>query len=164
MRRQIFMLAVLVGVVAGHSQATAQVKSSEAPVRVLIQNGDDVRNNVNAPEDVPLRVQVEDGNGNAAAGARVEFAAPDTGPSGVFAHGSPAIALTADESGSVEVRGFRPNNTPGPFEIQVKAFYQGNQGTAVIRQTNVGSSGSKKLLARLAGAGGGAAAIAATCC
>jgi len=148
--------------VATSGFAWGQAGTPQNQLRVTVRSGQDAQNDAQKRDEVPLAVRVEDANGNPAAGARVEFVAPSNGPSGSFADGSRMISVTTDQAGDAEVRGFRPDNVAGSFEITVTAVYQGATGTAQIRQTNVSSGGSKKkLIAILAGVGGGAVAVAA---
>jgi uncharacterized repeat protein (TIGR01451 family) len=155
-----FMLAAPLQTVA----AEPQVNPAPPSIRVQVRSGDDNQNPIKSRSEVLLRVEVEDAAGNPAAGARVEFNAPSEGPGGAFANGSKSISVTANEAGIAEVRGFRPNEIAGGFAINVKVFYQGAEGSAVIRQRNIGSAASKKWLGILGGIGGGAGAIAAFCC
>src|SRR5262245_57539256 len=88
-------------------------------LRISILNGEGAIHDTKKRAEISISVRVEDSGGSPAAGARVEFAAPDRGPGGAFANGSTMISVTADETGTAEVKGFQPNNIAGSFEFTV---------------------------------------------
>jgi hypothetical protein len=131
-------------------------------LRIIVLKGQDSINDTRIRADVSLAVQVQDAAGSPASGAQVEFKAPDNGAGGAFANGSKTTAVMANQAGIAELTTFRPNGSPGTFEITVTASYQGVRGSAIIPQTNMGTpAGSpKKLIGILAGVGGAVAVLA----
>ena len=82
-------------------------------------------------------VQVEDENRKPIAGAAVTFFAPNSGPSAVFSNGGNNITILTDNQGRAVLRGFKPNQTSGKFEIKVNATKDGyRSASSVLSQTN----------------------------
>src|SRR5262245_15096225 len=100
---------------------TVSAGTSQDQLRISILNGEGLVNDTKKRAEVSLDVRVENADGSPAAGARVEVVAPERGPGGTFANGSTMISVTADETGTAQVKGFRPNNLAGSFEFTVTA-------------------------------------------
>jgi hypothetical protein len=122
-------------------------------VRIVVLQGDRRVNDAKAGTDATFVVQVQDANGPVR-GARVTFRAPTSGAGGVFANAIPALTVTTDAAGIEQARGFRPNATPGPYEIAVSV--ENSRATATIMQTNAAprSGFNKKWLAVIAAVAG----------
>jgi hypothetical protein len=82
----------------------------------------------------PVVVRIENGD-QPVQGARVSFTAPKRGPGGAFGKRK-TITVTSDHQGQAAAAGFRPNDEPGTFELQVRAEHQGETASAQIPQTN----------------------------
>jgi hypothetical protein len=138
-------------------------------LNIIVIEGDGAINNIRRRTAREPIVQVEDENRRPVAGATVTFLLPGDGPGAALRDGSRSFTAITGPDGRAVLRGLRPNSTPGEFQIQVNASYQGITGSAVITQTNAaaaaGAAISGKLIAILAVAGGAAAAggiVAAT--
>jgi len=138
------------------SQAGAQ------QLKIVVVEGAGAKNVVQQITAKPLIVRVEDDNGRPIPGATVVFTAPEGGPSGEFANDSPTTRLITSPEGLANAGTFHPNALAGPYQIQVRAEFQGQTATASILQTNIGQRGGHgKLIAILALAGAAAAAAIA---
>jgi hypothetical protein len=137
----------------------AQQANNAFGLRVVVENSSrSTPVKLVAPE--PPVVYVEDRNGAPITNALVVFTAPERGASGVFEDGSRTKTVATDRNGKAVGIGFRANETPGTYEIQVKAQLLGEVGVGTVSHTNIAApKGSKKLIAILAVAGAGAAAV-----
>ncbi len=139
-------------------------------LNIVVIEGEGAINNIRQRTAREPIVQVEDENRRPVAGATVTFLLPNDGPGAVLRDGTRSFTAVTDQNGRAVLRGIRPNSTPGQFQIQVNASFQGATGSATIAQTNVlaaaavgagaGAAGgiSAKLIAILAVVGGAAAA------
>jgi hypothetical protein len=136
-------------------------------LKVLVVKGEGAFNSVKLKEAQPLIVEVRNDSGRPIPGAHVSFTLPFSGPSGTFSGGARTYETNAGPDGRATTEGYKPNSDEGRFNIKVAAVYQGNEGSALISQTNtraggemVGKHSNKKYL-WLAVIGGGAGAGAA---
>lgn len=146
--------------------AAAQQTPPGSPLNITILEGEGAVNNIRQRTGRDIVIQVVDQNQRPAAGAAVVFTLPSQGASGSFLSGDKTLAVTADEQGKAVARGFRPNNAPGKFEIQVSATAQGQTARAVITEFNMdvrkaAKGGNGKVVAIIAVLGAAAAGGAA---
>ena len=66
---------------------------------------------------IPLAVTVTDSNGNDVSGAQVEFKAPASGPSGVFAGAGSSVTVTTGSDGVAIAPAFSANATTGGYVV-----------------------------------------------
>ncbi len=133
-------------------------------LRILILEGEGGMNNIRQRLARDLIVQVDNEAGVAVPKANVTFTLPEVGASGTFPDGNKSAIVATDGQGRAIVRGIRPNQVAGRFEIRVSASHQGQTGRAVITQFNMAvaesvapKSGKGKILAIFAVAGAAAA-------
>lgn len=107
---------------------------AEQKGRILILEGDGVRNSISSKGAISPVVQVLNSQGRPVADADVTFAAPPTGPGGQFGM-APIVKTKTDRSGQATAR-FTPNDLPGRFAIQVKATWGTGTAEAAIIQHN----------------------------
>ena len=141
----------------------AEQVSGQRSLRIVVVQGTGARNVVQQIAPRPIRVRIHDAENQPVAGAVVEFATPETGPSGDFDNDSRTITVTTDNEGMASAGSIHPNSITGSYSIRVRAEFQGETAVAAIQQTNVGRSrGRGKVFAILAlvGAGVGAAIYA----
>ncbi|HWR53912.1 MAG TPA: hypothetical protein VN428_22565 [Bryobacteraceae bacterium] len=142
----------------------------EPKLNIVVIEGEGAINNVRQRTAREPIVQVEDQNRKPVAGATVTFLLPRDGAGVAMRDGSRSFTAVTDQNGRATMRGLRPNNVAGQFQIQVNASFQGLTSSAVITQTNMavaaaaagagagaGIGLSAKLIAVLAIAGGAAA-------
>jgi hypothetical protein len=132
---------------------TSLAGGQEAPppaggLTITIIEGSDAIMNVRQRVNREAIVQVDDENHKPVAGALVTFFAPSQGPSATFANGVQNTTLMTDQHGRVVLRGIKPNQTEGKYQIRVSASKDGRTGSATIAQTNLA-------IAAAAAAGGG---------
>jgi hypothetical protein len=134
---------------------------------LVIVEGDGAINNIRQRTAREPIVQVEDENHRPVAGAIVVFTLPSRGAGGAFSNGATTLTTTTDAKGQAVMRGFRPNNVQGNYEIRVNASSNGRTASTNISQTNAVVAGvagaaatgiSAKLIAIIAVAAGAAAA------
>lgn len=144
------------------SQSLAQ-EPAAGKLNIVVVEGEGAINNVRQRVARETIVQVEDENRKPVAGAAITFFLPNQGPGGVFSNGSQSFSTVTDAQGRAMVRGMRPNNLAGKYEMRVNASHQGKTGTTTINQTNmmvaaaVAGGISAKLIAILVVAGAAAA-------
>lgn len=156
--------AFLCLVCAPFPRAAAWAQEAATPSRLFIQiiDGEGALNDIrNRTAREPI-VEIQDENHKPVAGAIVLFSTPSSGPSGVFSNGLSSLKATTGADGHATAQGFRPNNTPGTFQIQVTATFANLSSVAVINETNIGKQTSNhshvahgvsaKLITILAGA------------
>src|SRR6266567_677486 len=131
--RTLFLIAVI-----SFSPLTAVAwQTQPADFHVLIVDGEDALNNLESHSAHRLSVRIENSNHEPAAGASVEFTAPETGPAVTLRAGSAHFAATTGPDGMATVSDLRNNGTAGAFAITVHASYQGRSiGEISIHQTN----------------------------
>ncbi len=146
-------------------------EAARPKLNIVIVEGDGAINNIRQRTAREPIVQVEDENRKPIAGATVTFLLPRDGAGALTSDGSRSFTAVTDQNGRATLRGMKPNERAGKFQIQVNASFQGLTASTVITQTNVLAAAavaggvSAKLIAILAIAGGAAAAggiIAAT--
>lgn len=153
-------------------------EQAKPKLNIVVIEGEGAINNVRQRTAREPIVQVEDENRKPIAGASVTFLLPRDGAGVSMPDGSRSFTAVTDQNGRASLRGVRPNNLAGQFQIQVNASFQGMTASTVITQTNAlaaaaaagaaggaGAAGiSAKLIAIIAIAGAAAAggAIAAT--
>lgn len=119
---------------------TAAPPQDDAPkLRIVIVEGEGAINNVRQRVNREPIVQVEDENRKPIAGAAVVFFLPSQGPGGIFLNGSRSFTTITDAQGRAVMRGFRPNNLQGKFEIRVTASKNGQTASTNIHQTSASS-------------------------
>lgn len=151
-------LLVLLPILAGASALRAQVtnepqnsngqlapapsnsQDSVATGRILILEGQGVRNSITAKTAISPVIQLLSVDGRPIVDAEVVFRAPATGAGGLF--GLAPIATTkTDRVGQATAR-FTPNNQAGRFTIQVQAKWPRGAAEASIVQYNDPNLGS----------------------
>jgi len=110
-------------------------------LRIVIVEGEGAINNIRQRVNREPIVQVEDENRKPIAGAAVVFFLPSQGPGGVFLDGGRSLTTITDAQGRAVMRGFRPNNFEGKFEIRVTASANGQTASAIIHQTAMAAGG-----------------------
>jgi hypothetical protein len=111
-------------------------QQAPAAFSVDVVQGNGAVNFVNQkPDQVPV-VKIEDSAGNAVAGAKVRFQAPDSGPSATF-KGALTYAAVTGPDGTVAAAGFTPNSEAGQFMVRVVAEYDGQTVEKQVQQNNV---------------------------
>jgi len=157
-RRVQFWPAVVLCQVLVLQGAWVQPAGAQQALQIMVIEGEGARNVTEQISARPLVVRVQDANGPVA-GATVTFTAPEGGPSGDFANDSRTVRVVTGADGTANAGPFHPNATEGPYQIVIRAEFQGRMATTSILQTNVAKGGGhKKLIAILAIAGAAAAA------
>ncbi len=164
------MLVLPVLVQLAPTGAYAQAPTAQDQVsmlNIMIVEGEGAINNVKLRTAREVIVQVEDQNHKPIAGAAVVFTLPSQGPGGSFVGGSRTLMEVTDGSGRATMRGLRPNQSSGSFQINVTASFQGVTAAASVAQINAAAAGGAaastglqvglKLLAIIAVAGAAAA-------
>ena len=99
------------------------VFARQAGIRIVVVRGDKAKNVIQQIPPESLTVRVEDQNRRPVAGATVVFTAPNAGPSGEFATGSPSFSATTNQDGLAVADGFHPNAVAGAYQIQLRAEF-----------------------------------------
>jgi hypothetical protein len=110
--------------------------AQEGALKITILEGDNAILNTRERVAREAIVQVEDENRKPVAGAALTFLSPSSGPSATFSNGLQNITLMTDEQGRAVLRGIKPNQAGGKYEIQVRAVKDGKTGSTVLSQTN----------------------------
>lgn len=153
--------AVLCQMLVLHA-ALAPPSMAQAKLRIVVTQGEGVRNVAQQIPAKPLMVRVLDANNRPVEGAAVTFIAPEGGPSGEFSNDSKSIRVPTDSNGVATAGPYHPNGFQGGYMIQVRAEFQGASATAAIQQANIVQGGShKKVIAIIAIAGAAAGAAVA---
>ncbi len=139
--------------------ASGQQAGVQGGLRIVIVEGAGAKNVVQQITPRPLIVRVEDATGHPVAGASVLFTAPEPGPSGEFSNDFTSLRVTTGEDGMAITGIFHPNAITGPYQIKVRADFQGQIASAVVPQVNISAAKSRKKLIAILGIS--AAAIAA---
>jgi hypothetical protein len=141
--------------------AFSQQAGVQRGLKIVIVEGGGARNVVRQIPPRPLAVRILDANDQPVAGATVDFSAPQVGPSGEFANDSRSYSVTSDQDGLAVASGYHPNSIEGPYQIRVRAEFQGQTASELIPQTNIAQKkGRGKLYAIIGIVGAAAAAIA----
>jgi hypothetical protein len=130
----ILVQSVQAGLVPG---ILAQDQQTSPGLNIVIVEGDGAVNNVKQRTAREVIVKVEDRNHKPVAGALVLFSVQGNGPGGTFLDGVESVQATSDANGVAVAHGFHPNNSPGSFQINVTAMYQGLNAAVSIRQSNI---------------------------
>jgi hypothetical protein len=130
----------IVGVCCMLLLSSCTVLRAQEPPKGLVINileGEGALNDVRAGTAREPIVQVKDENNKPVAGAVVLFLLPDSGPGGVFTDGTHVFSTTTDYAGRAMAGNYAPNNVSGPYEIQVKANFNGMSAQTTIHQENI---------------------------
>jgi hypothetical protein len=131
-------------------------------LRIIVIEGEGAKNVTQQIAARPLIVRIVDPTGRPVSGANVTFTAPQVGASGDFENDSRTIRVVSGGDGNANAGSFHPNGNQGPYQIVVRAEFQGQMATNSILQTNVGKGGGhKKVILIIAIAGAAAAAAVA---
>ena len=142
--------------------ALGQQPNAQRGLRVMVVEGEGARNVVQQIASRPLIVRVVDATNRPVAGATVVFTAPESRAGGEFENDSSSVRVMTDQDGKAAAGVYHPNATTGSYQIRVTAEFQGQTGTAVIRQTNIAEkTGHGKLIATIAIAAAAAGAAVA---
>jgi len=135
-------------------------------LKVSVLVGEGAVHNVRQPKPTEVIIEVRDESGRPLPGAIVVFQLPSVGASGQFPGGSLFATVPTDETGRAAVKGLQPNATPGKWNINVTASYQGLTVSLGITQVNEDPTsrpvvvkkrgGSGKIIALVAAAGAAA--------
>jgi len=138
MRNHLQGLAIVMAALTLEASMPAQDPPATGPgLSITILEGDNAIVNVRQRLSREAIVQVEDENRKPVAGAAVTFFAPNNGASAVFSNGANNITILTNEEGRAVVRGLKPNQTAGKFEIKVTATKEGfRSASAILSQTN----------------------------
>jgi hypothetical protein len=161
-------LSVLLAVVMSLPLSPRAVAQTPAPaLNILVLEGEGAINNIKQRTSRETIVQVEDENHKPVAGAVVVFSLPSQGAGGAVGGTSQTITTVSNAEGRAVLKGFRPNNVEGQYQIHVTASKNGQSANANITQSNALAGGaaagashagiSGKLIAIIAIAGAGAA-------
>jgi hypothetical protein len=115
-------------------------ESAPPKLFITILDGEGALNNIKQRTAREPIVKVEDENHKPVAGATVLLLLPNSGPSGTFLDGTLTYTDRTKANGEVDVKGMRPNQTSGTFQILVTATYAGITAHATINQTNSSES------------------------
>ena len=92
---------------------------------------------------VPLAVTVTDADGNPLVGAVVSFAAPSSGPSGVFAGAGAKVAVLTNTDGVATAPDFSANGRPGGYVVTASVPALTTPATfALVNEPRAGASAS----------------------
>src|SRR5215467_12718604 len=118
--------------------ACAGVASGQSgpPLKIVVIQGQGLRNNVALGTTQQLVVQVRDESDKPVPGASVTFYTPERGPGGAFFGAYNKLTVSANEQGTAAATNFQPNLFEGSFQIRVIATLENRTGDAVINQTN----------------------------
>ncbi|MEO8028834.1 MAG: hypothetical protein ABI823_20305 [Bryobacteraceae bacterium] len=123
------------------SPAWAGPPQDPAPkLNIVIVEGEGAINNVRQRVNREPIVQVEDENHKPIAGVAVVFFLPSQGPGGVFLDGGRSLTTFTDSQGRAVMRGFRPNNLQGKFDIRVTASQNGLTASTTIHQSSIAAT------------------------
>ena len=144
MRNHLQYLAIIMTAITWQATLPAQEPppaTGGAGLSITILEGDNAIVNVRQRLSREAIVQVEDENRKPVAGAAVTFFAPNNGASAVFSNGANNITVLTDSQGKAAIRGLKPNQTPGKFEIKVTATKEGfRSATSILSQTNAAAA------------------------
>ena len=159
------MLTLLLGLPPGSPLGAQQPPPARAKLNIVVIEGEGAINNIRKLAARAPVVQVEDENHRPVAGAAVTFTLPNSGPSGVFAHGARSLLVRTDKAGRASAKGLRAGDSQGKFQIRVQASLRDVTATASIAQVNsILTAGARvgglsvKRIAILAGIGAAVAA------
>lgn len=154
-------------VVLPGSPLAAQTAAPPKPqLRILTVEGENASTPVGQRAPHQIVVQVQDEKGQPVSGVSVQFALPDSGPSGTFANGTRTLLARTDRDGRAVIQGLRANGIEGQYQILVEATLLEASAKSSIRQVNappvVRARSSRKVsrLLLIAGIAGAAAAMA----
>jgi hypothetical protein len=161
-------VSVLLAAIISIPFSPGAVAQTVAPaLNILVLEGEGAINNIKQRTSRETIVQVEDENHKPVAGAVVVFTLPSQGPGGTVGGAAQTVTTTTNAQGQAALKGFRPNNVEGQYQIRVTASKNGQSANATITQTNsllaAGAVGaahagiSGKLIAIIAIAGAAAA-------
>ncbi len=97
---------------------TQRVKSFGSPASIIVENGSGQSTTVKTPFSQPLSALVTDAFGNPVSGAVVNFKAPSSGASGVFANGKRSTNVKTGSNGISTTSTFTANSkSGGPYAV-----------------------------------------------
>lgn len=128
-----FRMALFVCLIASVCLSQTALDTSE--LKIVVLEGEDGVNIIKDKTAVKPVVEVRDKNNLPVAGALVYFLIPKGGAGGAFANGQQSVSVTTDAAGRAVASSIKPSGA-GPFNIEVRASYQGRAATTTIRQTN----------------------------
>ncbi len=142
MRKSMRSVAIVMAALTFEASMPGQEQpGAGSGLSITILEGDNAIVNVRQRLSREAIVQVEDENRKPVAGAAVTFFAPTNGPSAVFSNGANNITILTDEQGRAVLRGVKPNQTQGKFEIKVTATKEGfRSANAILSQTNAAAA------------------------
>jgi hypothetical protein len=142
MRNHLQSIAVVMAALMLEATLPAQEPpAAGAGLSITILEGDNAIVNTRQRLSREAIVQVEDENRKPVAGAAVTFFAPNNGPSALFSNGANNITILTDAEGKAVLRGVKPNQTAGKFEIKVTATKEGfRSASTILSQTNAAAA------------------------
>src|SRR5262245_33119911 len=133
MRNHLQSVAMVMAALTLEASLRAQAPSAQMPnLSITILEGDNAIVNVRQRLNREAIVQVEDENRKPVAGVAVTFFSPNNGASAVFSNGANNITIMTDAEGKAIVRGIRPNQTVGKYEIRVSATKEGYRSANAV--------------------------------
>ncbi len=126
---KLFLAMYLIGFPAAGQKTPPRLK-------ILPVEGQGAINIIRKGAERSLTVRIEEKYGAPGKGIPVTFTLPRSGPSGYFKKRGRSVTVTSDDDGYAVVRGFRPNEVAGQYNIRVSAKVPGGRITASIPQTN----------------------------
>ena len=127
---------------------------------ILVLKGDRVQNVVSQEVARPIAVRIVDRTGRPLPNVNVQFSPPDSGPGGAFVTDIDPLVVVTDRDGVAVAPPFRPNSTPGDYEIRIQASYRTEVSKITVSQSNMAKKGSSKKILLISAVVGGAAAAA----
>jgi hypothetical protein len=115
---------------------TAGQPAQSGDLKIVVVQGEGVRNNIRAKSATAPVVEVRDPSDKPVAGAEVVFQLPATGPGGVFHGWMRTQTVRTNEQGQAVASGYTPNDEEGRFNIRVTASTRTQNGSVVISQVN----------------------------
>lgn len=112
-------------------ETTAAPVFGQVPVPsalVINVRGIGLKHTIGHPKPAEFGATVTDENGKPVEGAIVTFQLPDKGPGGTFTDNQLIQRVSTSQTGEAVVNDFRPNDSPGDFQIKVTALYKDRQG------------------------------------
>jgi len=117
--------------------APAAAPTGPPTLRILTLVGNGGVNDMERQVMTPLAVQVLDQNDLPVEGATVVFRFPINGPSATFADQQSAQTVRTNASGQARATGWKANDQPGTFAVQITATRGTDQGLGSVSMTNV---------------------------
>lgn len=141
------------GWMASALYAQAAQAEPRAKLKVSVMVGEGAVHNIRQPKPTEVVLEVMDEAGRPLSGAIVVFQLPASGASGLFPNESLFATVTTDESGRAVVKGLQANTSPGRWNINVTASYQGLTISITITQVNEDPTARPAVVKRRGGSG-----------